>query len=235
MSDPVLIVRRDDRDDEGNVRPAHLAEIHQVLEDQGFVLLPSDTAYSIAAWLRNEDMRRQLNAMLGREDDEPISVAFRSVEDVKDWTSENKFADELLARFAPGPITVVRSAARRVPVEFTKEILRSANHTIGVRIPNSAIERLVARVGGSPITTVPVRRLSDEKLPPVTSFDEAVGIIRERTEQVGAQLWCAIEGEEIQYRRTSTVVEVLGEERNYIIRRPGAIPEDQIQACAEGR
>lgn len=233
MSDPVLIVRQDDRDDEGNLLPGHLTEIRQVLENLGFVLLPSDTAYSIAAWLRNEDMRRQLNAMLGREDDEPISVAFRSVEDVQHWTSENKFADELLARFAPGPITVVRPAARRVPVEFTKGILRSANHTIGVRIPNSPIERLVAGVGGSPITTVPVRRLTEKKPPPVTSFDEAVDIIRKRSEEVGAPLWCAVEGEEIRYGRTSTVVEVLGEERNYVIRRLGAIPEEQIKDCLE--
>jgi tRNA A37 threonylcarbamoyladenosine synthetase subunit TsaC/SUA5/YrdC len=235
VSDPVLIVRRDDRDGEGNLLPGHLAEIRRVLEDRGFVLLPSDTAYSIAAWLRSEDMRRQLNAMLGREDDEPISVAFSSVQDVQGWTAENDFADELLASFTPGPITVVRSAARRVPVEFTKEILRSANHTLGVRIPNSAIERLVASVGSSPVTTVPVRRLSEERPPPVTSFDEAVSIITERTEEVGAELWCAVEGEEIRYGRTSTVVEVLGEGRSYIIRRPGAIPEDEIQACAERR
>lgn len=233
MSDPCLIVRRSDRDDQGNLLPAHLVEVGRVLENRGFVLLPSDTAYSMAAWLRSVDMRRQLNAMLGREDDEPISVAFPSVEVVQDWTAENRFADELMACFTPGPITVVRSAARRVPVEFTKEILRSANHTIGVRIPNSAIERQVAGVGRSPITTVPVRRLSEEKPPPVTSFKEAVGIMQERTEEIGVALWCAIEGEEIRYHRTSTVVEVLGEGGSYRIRRPGAIPEEQIQACIE--
>jgi tRNA A37 threonylcarbamoyladenosine synthetase subunit TsaC/SUA5/YrdC len=213
--------------------PAHLAEIGRVLEDRGFVLLPSDTAYSIAAWLRSVDMRRQLNSLLGREDYEPISVAFPSVEVVQDWTAENRIADALLACFTPGPITVVRSAAHWVPIEFTKEILRSANHTMGVRIPNSALELQVAGVDRSPITTVPVRRLSEEKPPPVTSFEEAVGIIQERTAEIGGALWCAIEGEEIRYHRTSTVVEVLGEGGSYRIRRPGAIPEEQIQACIE--
>ena len=233
MSEPCLIVHRGDRDDQGHLLATHLAEIHGVLENRGFVLLPSDTAYSIAAWLRSVEMRIQLNAMLGREDYEPISVAFPSVVVVQDWTAENRYADGLLACFTPGPITVVRSAARRVPVEFTKEILRSANHTIGVRITNSAVERQVAGVGRSPITTVPVRRLAAEGKPPVTSFDEAVGIIRQRIEETGGGLWCAIEGEEIPYQSTSTVVEVLGEGVSYTIRRPGAIPEEEIRACIE--
>lgn len=231
MSEPCLTIGRDDRDDEGNLRPDQLAEVRRVLHDRGFVLLPSDTAYSMAAWLRSVQMRERLNAVLGRDDYEPISVAFPSVTAVQDWTTQNRLADQLLARFAPGPITVVRSAARRIPVEFTKQILSSSNHTIGVRITESAVERQVAGVGQSPITTVPVRRLTAEgpRKPVVTSFSEAVGIIRERTEEIGDVLWCAIEGE-IRYSHASTVVEVLGEGGNYTFRREDGPFLEEIRA-----
>ena len=236
MSEPCLTIGRDDRDDEGNLRPDQLIEVRRVLHDRGFVLLPSDTAYSIAAWLRGVQMRKRLNTMLGREDHEPLSAAFPSVAAVQDWTTQNRLADELLDRFAPGPITVVRSAARRIPVEFTKEILKSSNHTIGVRITDSAVERQVAAVGRSPITTVPVRRLTAEgpRKPVVTSFGEAVDIVRKRTELIGGALWCAIEGE-IQYSHTSTVVEVLGEGGSYAFRREDGPFLAEIRAYLDGR
>ena len=70
---------------------------------------------------------------------------------------------------------------------------------------------------------MPVRKLDVDEKPAVTSFDEAVGIIRQRTEMMGGALWCAIEGE-IRYSRTSTVVEVLGDSGSYAVRREGAIP-----------
>ncbi len=233
MSVPSLVVRRNDRDVQGNLLPEHLEKIGGVLHDQGFVLLPSDTAYSIAAWLRTAEMRQQINELLFREN-EPISLAFPSLQVVRDWTVENKVADELLKCFTPGPITVVRSASRRIPAEYTRKLLNSLNHTIGVRIPNSAEERQVAGVGKSPITTVPVLDRSVEGQPRVvTSFAQALGIIQERIEAIGGLPWCAIEGE-ILYTQTSTVVEVLGEDGTWRILRTGAIPAPDIEACVAG-
>lgn len=121
----------------------------------------------------------------------------------------------------------------RPAADFTRELLGSLNHTIGVRIPNSTEERQVAGVGASPVTTVPVRYQNVEKRPPVTSFSDALGIFAERIAAIGGAPWCAIEGM-IQDQLTSTVVEILGEKGSYAIKRPGAIPETDIQACAEG-
>jgi L-threonylcarbamoyladenylate synthase len=238
VSEPSLVVRRDDRDAQRNLRLEHLAEVRRILDERGFVLLPSDTAYSIAAWLHTAEMRRRINEMLEREN-EPISLAFPSVAAVlHDWAAENDVAKRLLECFTPGPITVVCPASRRIPAEFTRDILKSLNHTIGVRIPNSDEERQVAGVGtgpvATPVTTVPVRNLDADEKPAVTSFDKAVGIIRQRTEMMGGAPWCAIEGE-IRYSRTSTVVEVLGGSGSYAVRREGAIPLEKIRACLETR
>lgn len=233
MSEPSFAIRSGDRDAQGNLLPEHLAEIREVLRDKGFVLLPSDTAYSVAAWLGDPEMRQQINEMLAREN-EPISLAFPSLDVVRDWTVDNKVADALLERFTPGPITVVRSASRRIPAEFTSKLLCSLNHTIGVRIPNSAEERQVAGVGSSPITTVPVLgEPVDGERPVVTSFDEAVRLIKQRTEEVGSPRWCAIEGE-FRYSKRSTVVEVLGESGTHNILRKGFISPEDIHACVAG-
>ena len=59
MHEPSLVVRCDERDAGGNLRPEHLKEIGRTLQASGFVLLPSDTAYSIAAWLDTAQITRQ--------------------------------------------------------------------------------------------------------------------------------------------------------------------------------
>jgi len=231
LYEPSLVVGRDDRDAQGRLRPEHLEAVCRVLQDRGFVLLPSDTAYSIAAWLRTERTRDAINRMLQRPD-EPISLAFPSVAVVQRWTTRNTVADRLLERFTPGPITVVRPASRLVPADLTNKAFHSQNRTIGVRIPNSVEERQVAGATGNPVTTVAVRNLTSEA--PVTSFAEAVDIVRAGIATIGGAPWCAIEGE-IRYQRHSTVVEVLGDDGDYRLIRPGSIPEEEIRDCIEER
>jgi tRNA A37 threonylcarbamoyladenosine synthetase subunit TsaC/SUA5/YrdC len=233
VSEPSFIVHRHERDPEGNLLPEHLAEIRQVFQDQGFVVLPSDTAYSVAAWPRTSQTRIKINEILQRAN-EPLSLAFPSVAVVQQWTTPNDVADRLLNCFTPGPITVVRSASRLIPADFTRELIGSQNHTIGVRITDSAEERQVAGVGASPVTTVPVQYVKPDGRSPVTSFEDALTIFGERIAAIGGgALWCAIEGT-IQYSRGSTVVEMLGESGSYEIKRSGVIPDRDIHACAEG-
>lgn len=231
MSEPVLIIRGDDRDAEGNLRREHVTVISQVLQAPGFVLLPSDTAYSVAAWLRTGQIRDHINKMLHRED-QPISLAFPDVESIQRWSEPNETADLLLRRFTPGPITVVRRATRLVPAEVTEEAWRSQNRTMGVRIPHSAVERQVAGVGPDPVTTVAVRDLDTDD--PITSFAAAFDIVQAGIVALGGAPWCAIEGE-IRYPDTSTVVEVLGDDGGFGLIRRGAIPVEEIQACIDER
>lgn len=227
MHEPAFIVGRDDRDAQGKLRPGHLERITQVLQSPGFVLLPSDTSYSIAAWLNTAQIRDDINHMLKRDDD-PISLAFPSVELVRQWTEPNKIAERLFNRFTPGPITVVCRASRLIPAEVAEEAWRSQNRTLGVRIPNSTEERQVAEAGRTPVTTVAVRNLTDNT--GVTSFDEALEIVQAGIGAIGGAPWCAVEGE-IRYDLTSTVIEVLGEDGNYRLIRKGPIAEDELKSC----
>lgn len=229
MDKPSTVIDRDDRNTEGQLLPQHLEEVRQILQARGFVLLPSDTSYSIATWLRTERTRDNINTMLRRED-QPISLAFPSLAVVRRWTAENTVADRLLECFTPGPITVVRTASRLIPDDLLRNVFHSQNRTIGIRIPNSVEERQVAGVGKDPVTTVAVRSLTSHA--PVTSFADAVDIVRAGIEAIGGAPWCAIKGE-IQYQHHSTVVEVLDEAGGYRLVRPGSISEEDIRACIE--
>jgi L-threonylcarbamoyladenylate synthase len=233
MSEPLLVVRRNERDAEGRLLPEHVEVVQRVLEEGGFVMLPSDTAYSVATWLLSERVRLQLNELLKRED-APLSLAFPSPEAVQRWTVRNDTAQRLLRRFTPGPITVVCTASPAIPFTVTHQLFGALNHTIGVRIPDSTVERQVAGVGESPISTVPVKDVNAEKTPPITDFAKALDAIRDRIAAFGGAPWAAIEGEWLD-QGTSTVVEVLGDDGSYAILRTGPISEAQIVTCLGGR
>lgn len=231
MPEPALVIRSTEWEARGALQPRHLAEARRVLEAGGFVMLPSDTAYSVATWLTTTRIRGQVNQLLQRAN-EPISLAFPSARVARRWTADNEIVTRLLERFTPGPITVVCAASPLIPVAVTRDGLGSLNHTIGVRVPDSVVERQVAGVGSSAITTVPVRDLRASGKPPVTGFEDAVSIIRDRAGAFGGAPWCAIEGE-WRHPRTSTVVEILGDGASYALRRQGAIPAEDIRACIE--
>jgi len=225
MHEPSFVVRGNDRDAQGRLRPEQLV---RVLQAPGFVLLPSDTAYSVAAWLDTAEIRRNINTMLKRSDN-PISLAFPSMDLVREWTEPNRIAEGLLKRFAPGPITVVCRASRLIPDEVAEEAWGSQNRTLGVRIPNSTEERQVAEAGRIPVTTVAVRDDSDAG---VTSFAKAMEIVQAGVARIGGAQWCAIEGEIDSSGLTSTVIEILDDDGNHgMIRGNGPISPDDLRAC----
>ena len=230
MHEPLFIIRANDRDAEGRLRPEQLEQIVRVLKAPGLVLLPSDTSYSIAAWLDTAEIRDKINLVLERSDD-PISLAFPSMDLVRQWTEPNRIAEGLLKRFTPGPITVVCRASRLIPDEVTEEAWRSQNRTLGVRIPNSIEEQQVALAGRIPVTTVAVRDVRGDGTA-VTTFAKAIELVQAGVDRIGGVPWCAIEGEIDSSGRTSTVIEVLEEDGNHrIVRENGPISPDELRAC----
>jgi L-threonylcarbamoyladenylate synthase len=218
LSDPERIYRRSDLTPAGQLTVEAVDRIHEVLMDRGAVMLPSDTAYSFAMVPLGVEIRQTVNAVLGRPDI-PISLAFPSVRVAREWIGPNRVANALLQKYCPGPITVVTSArgserakraARSLNGAITDrffDVIAVQDWTIGVRIPDSIIEREVADATTYPINTTPVL---DERGNPVLDFDRAMAIVGagiDRLRKVARPEWIAIEGDRFRESR-STVVRV---------------------------
>jgi L-threonylcarbamoyladenylate synthase len=227
VSPPEFVLRRADRGPDGELTTAQRAEVERILLGRGFVLLPSDTAYSLAARLLSERTRRDINTILDREQHEPISQAFSGPDAVRAMIGEDPVVTRLMDRFMPGPITIV-CPARRVPDAYARGAMSSQNHTIGLRVTESVEERAVAAASGYPVTTVPVRDPASRPKRPVTSFDRALELVGLGMDAVDGRPWCAIDGV-IRHTKTSTVVRVHQDGR-VELRRPGALPFEEIEA-----
>jgi L-threonylcarbamoyladenylate synthase len=221
VTEPLFIHRRQDATPGGALPTRMIQQANRLLSEGGFVLLPSDTCYSLAALAVHDETYATINAVL-RRPQLPLSVVFPSLRRAEQFVEISDTARTLFERFTPGPITVVSPATGRVPPRFLTHAISSARGTIGARISDSIVERDVAASTAYPLITAAVRDPGAGSA--VRDFAEAFDIVRSGTEG-GRVSWGAIEGP-IHFPDHSTVVGVV-DERVHLIRE-GYIPFSEI-------
>jgi L-threonylcarbamoyladenylate synthase len=228
MSAPDYVIKATDRTPRGALSTHNVQLLHGKLMRRGFVLLPSDTCYSLAAIACDDSAHENINTILHRKK-APISLAFPSYLEVQRYAQVDPVTAILLECFTPGPITVVCRAREGIPPRFLTRTIASDRSTIGVRIPDSIVERDVAACTPYPITSVAVR--DPKSGAEIRDFSQALTVVAAGIDRFGGAGWGAVEGE-IAYGSHSTVVEVgSGSERVKLLRQ-GHIPFDSILAVS---
>jgi L-threonylcarbamoyladenylate synthase len=88
--------------------------------------------YGLAADAGNPAAVREVFRAKNRPTDHPLIVHVAEVSDVADWIADlPQWADQLLAAYAPGPLTVVGRRTSRV-----SDIITGGQDTVAVRIPS---------------------------------------------------------------------------------------------------
>ena len=224
MITPDFIIRLDNITVNGSLSTFDILRIRNILESGGLILLPSDTCYSLAAITISEKLSKNINSILNREDD-PISIAFPNFKTVEKYVSLQPLTALLLEKFTPGCITVVCKVSSELRKVVVNGIIRSKDDTIGVRIPDSNIEREIAGCSNFPITTVAIR---DKQKNIVKDFEEAVKIVSEGINCTDSTInWAAIEWS-MFYNKQSTVVRVNENSKQIQLLRSGNIPFEDI-------
>jgi L-threonylcarbamoyladenylate synthase len=229
MSNPIFTIPLQRRTPRRSLFTGDVQRIKNLLSNNGMLLLPSDTGYSLAAVPANEQVYTTINLILDRGE-MPVSLAFDSLFSVDLFIELNNVVAALLEMFTPGGITIVCKAREQVPAKFIRDSIHVFDHTIGVRIPDSKIEREVARSCNAPITTVAVR---DANGAVVQDFNKALAIVSAGMERVGFANWAAVEGD-LFLAMHSTVVRIVNPQTGaYKIERPGSISETEIANCLQ--
>ena len=224
MKEPNFIIDLSSRSNSGALTTYDIQRAKELLKSNGLVLLPSDTCYSLAALAISRDIYKTINNVLGRID-MPISVAFPNFKTVEEYIKLHIFSASLLQNFTPGPITVICEANSKIPTSFSEEVIRSKDGTVGVRIPDSNIEREIANCTKYPITSVAIR---DKQNNIVQDFKMAMQIVSEGIEKLSKPIfWAAIEGGKF-FSQQSTVVRVNERIKQVELIREGEIPFEKI-------
>ncbi len=125
-----------------------IAAAAAVVEAGGLVAFPTESFYGLGADALDSDAVARVFEVKGRPEHKALLVLVDSIEMAVGLAARvSDGARALMARYWPGPLTLVLEAADRVPAGLT-----GGGSTIGVRMPDHAVARALVRSAGRPIT-----------------------------------------------------------------------------------
>jgi L-threonylcarbamoyladenylate synthase len=134
-----------------------------LLRGGGVVGYPSETVWGLAALPTLQSAVERLYQIKGRDAAKPVQLSV-TVGQVQRWLRPAQQEVQKLARFWPGPLTVLAWAAPDVPEWL------APGGVIGLRVPASAVaQALLTQAGGALATT----SLNPSGRPAAMSFEQA--------------------------------------------------------------
>ena len=115
----------------------------EILKKGGLVALPTDTVYGIGALAFDGKAVESIYNAKERPVEKAIPILIAEIMDLNKVASKISYTTRRLAsRFWPGPLTCI------VPKKPTLPAAVSATDTVGVRIPDHAVARILLRLTG---------------------------------------------------------------------------------------
>jgi L-threonylcarbamoyladenylate synthase len=142
------------RIDPANIDAAAIAEGAAIIARGGLVAFPTETVYGLGADATNAAAVERIFAAKGRPSYNPLIVHAADVTDAaRCVTSWPEAAQTLVARFWPGPLTIVLPKHSSIA-----PIVTAGLPTVGVRVPAHPVAQALIRASGVPIAAPSANR-----------------------------------------------------------------------------
>ena len=177
------------------------------------VVFPTETVYGLGANASNPAAVRKIFEVKGRPADHPVIVHLDDPRYLHRWVSSlPPVAEQLAARFWPGPLTLILPKADNV-----NDIVTGGQDSIGIRVPSHPIAQQLLNAFGGGIAAPSANRygrLSPTKPEHVRDeLGDSVGVI--------------LDGGDSPIGLESTIVSCLGNQARLL--RPGYISRSQLE------
>jgi len=183
-------------------------EARTVLDRNGILAVPTETFYGLAVNPFQEEALDRLFTIKRRGMERPVLVLVNDGEMLARLVRDiPAVANRLMARFWPGPLTIIFPCQPGLP-----RLLTGGTRTIGVRQPRQDITCRLITVLGHPITGTSANRAGS---PPLTRAAEVAG-------EFGDQVDLILEAGPCPGGLPSTIVDVTSSPPRLV--RAGAIP-----------
>lgn len=180
------------------------------------IIFPTDTLYGLGVSVDHAESPEILYVLKKRSQKKPVAWLIGSQDDLTTYGKVvPEFALTLARTFWPGPLTIIVKASEEVPEAF-----RSAEGTIGMRMPKNPHALKLIEELGCPIATTSAN-ISGQK--PTKSFADI-------TPELRSQVGFAFNDDEVKSGIASTIVDCTGE--HPVMVREGAITVSDIQALS---
>jgi L-threonylcarbamoyladenylate synthase len=199
--------------------PAIVARALAILRRGGFIGLPTETVYGLAADAENELAVRRIFATKGRPVDHPVIVHLADARQLSQWAIEiPDSAWRLAAAFWPGPLTIILRRSDKAAPAVTGGL-----DTIGLRVPSHPVAQQILQAFGGGLAAPSANRFGC--VSPTTS--------QHVRDELGDQVELVLEGGPCSVGLESTIVDLSAAESALL--RYGAITPQQIEAVLDQR
>ncbi|PCJ01472.1 MAG: threonylcarbamoyl-AMP synthase [Flavobacteriales bacterium] len=186
-------------------------QVIKVLKKGGVIIYPTDTVYSMACDLNNRKAVERMAQIKGIKIEKAnFSLICHDLSNISDYTVQfSNSIYKMMKRALPGPYTFILNANNSVP-----KLFKSKKKTIGIRVPDNNIARILVEQLGNPLISTSVHD-DDEILEYITDPE----LIHEKYENT---LGLVIDGGYGQ-NEASTIIDCTGNEPEVIREGIGSI------------
>jgi tRNA threonylcarbamoyl adenosine modification protein (Sua5/YciO/YrdC/YwlC family) len=166
--------------------PRKLAPAVEAMRRDHVILYPTDTGYAFGCALSSRKGIAAIRRLKGLDERsrKPLSMLVNELGDFGHYAIMETSVFRTVRRILPGPYTIVLEASGEVPRD-----MRNRDGEIGLRMPDSALCRMLVELLGEPILTGSVTAGEDE--PELEDPEEFDRIYRDQVEVLidGGAMW----------------------------------------------
>jgi len=144
-------------------------QIVEILRNGGIIIYPTDTIYGLGCDLHN---KKAIDRLCRIKEIKPKNFNLSFIcNDMSNISHYVKNLDtptfKIMKRALPGPYTFILEASSKVP-----KIFDGSKKTVGIRIPNNNIPRMITELLGNPIVTTSIK--DDDQIVEYTTDPEQI-------------------------------------------------------------
>ncbi len=129
-----------------NPQQRYINKAVEVLKSGGVIIYPTDTVYGLGCDIFNKEAVERIYMIKNETETKLFSFLCSDLKDISKYAKVSNFAYKSMKKLIPGPYTFVLPAAREVPKK-----LWTKRKTVGIRVPDNEIARILAAELGNPI------------------------------------------------------------------------------------
>lgn len=142
-----------------NPQENKIREVVACLKKGGIIIYPTDSIYAIGCDLYNQ---KAIEKICRIKKVKPDKTKFSFIcYDLSDLSQYAKQLDNIIfksmKRTLPGPFTYILNASSKVP-----KIIQAKKKTVGIRVPDNNIPRMIVQELGNPILSTSMKRTEED-------------------------------------------------------------------------
>jgi len=136
----------------------HILKVVDVLKNGGVIIYPTDTVYGMGCDITNQKAIERVCQIKGiKPQKQNFSFICYDLSNISDYTRAiGTPVFKMMKKALPGPFTFILNANNNVP-----RLLNNKKKTVGIRVPDHNIPRMLVKELGQPILTTSIRDEDD--------------------------------------------------------------------------